>query len=49
MRVDGASDEGPAHDEVQYWWTYRHIFKEKTATLVTSRCGGSSYPNRAEL
>lgn len=27
VRVDGASDEGPGHEEVQYWWTLRHIEK----------------------
>lgn len=49
VRVDGASDEGPGHEEVQFWWTYRHVFKEKTATIVTSRCSGCSYLNRVEL
>ena len=45
----GASDEGPGHDEVQFWWSYWHFFKEKTATLVSSRCSGCSYLNRVEL
>lgn len=31
IRVDGAVDEGPAHEEVQYWWTARHIEKQKLA------------------
>ena len=35
VRVDGAADEGPAHAEVQYWWTKQHISKERLATLVT--------------
>ena len=29
IRVDGASDEGPSHEEVQFWWTERH-FKRPT-------------------
>jgi len=49
VRVDGATDEGPSHDEVQFWWTQRHIMKERLATLVTSRSSGSSYLNRVEL
>ena len=35
IRVDGALDGGPSHEEVQYWWTERHILKERIATLVT--------------
>ena len=49
IRVDGATDEGPAHEEVQYWWTKRHLMKEKILTLVTARSAGSSYLNRVEL
>ena len=49
VRVDGASDEGPGHEEVQYWWTLRHIVKRKVATLITTRSSGSSYLNRVEL
>ena len=49
IRVDGASDEGPSHEEVQYYWTQRHLFKNKVATLVTTRSSGSSYLNRVEL
>ena len=49
IRVDGASDEGPSHEEVQYWWTERHILKERVATLVTTRSSGCSYLNRVEL
>ena len=36
IRVDGASDEGSSHEEVQYWWTECHILKERVATLVTT-------------
>ena len=49
IRVDGAMDEGPSHDEVQFWWTERHIAKQKVATIVTTRSSGSSYLNRVEL
>ena len=49
VRVDGASDEGPSHVEVQFWWTMRHIEKERLATIITSRSSGSSYLNRVEL
>ena len=49
IRVDGASDEGPAHEEVQYWWALEHLQKERLATLVTARSSGSSYLNRVEL
>ena len=43
VHVDGASDEGPSHDEVQFWWTCRHLKQGKVATLVTTRSSGSSY------
>ena len=49
IRVDGATDEGPSHEEVQFWWTQHHLFRSKVATLVTSRSSGSSYLNRVEL
>ena len=49
IRVDGASDEGPGHEEVQFYWTARHLSKGKIVTLVTSRSSGSSYLNRVEL
>lgn len=49
VRVDGASDEGPSHEEVQFYWTQRHLLNSKLATLVTTRSSGSSYLNRVEL
>ena len=49
IRVDGSCDEGPSHEEVQYYWTERHILKSKAATIVTTRSSGSSYLNRVEL
>lgn len=49
MRVDGANDEEPSHEEVQFYWTQRHILRNKLATLVNTRCSGSSYFNLVEL
>lgn len=49
VRVDGASDESPSHEEVRFYWTERHLLKNKKATIVTTRCSGSSYLNRVEL
>ena len=25
VRVDGATDEGPSHQEIQFWWALRHL------------------------
>ena len=36
-------------EEVQFYWTQRHILHGKIATLVTTRSSGSSYLNRIEL
>ena len=49
VRGDGASDEGPAHDEVQFWWAREHLLSERLVTLVTARSSGSSFLNRVEL
>lgn len=49
VRVDGASDEGPSHAEVQFMWTEKHINHGKICTLVTSRFAGGSYLNEVEL
>ena len=49
VRVDGATDEGPGHDEVRFWWAARHLKHGKLVTLVSSRSSGSSYLNRVEL
>ena len=49
VRVDGASDEGPIHEEVQFVWTMRHLKYATLGTLVTTRNSGSSYLNRVEL
>lgn len=49
VRVDGASDEGPSHLEVQFWWTEYHLSQGNYMTLLTSRSSGSSYLNRVEL
>ena len=49
IRVDGAGDEGPAHLEVQFLWTERHILKQKICTIITTRNSGGSYLNPVEL
>ena len=49
IRVDGGGDEGPVHEEVQYWWTKRHLINGTKATMVTTRSSGASYKNRVEL
>ena len=49
IRVDGACDEGPSHEEVRFWWTARHFARGKLVTLVSSHSSGSSYLNRVEL
>ena len=49
IRVDGAVDEGPIHEEVQFVWTERHLKKPTITCLVTSQNSGSSYLNRVEL
>jgi len=49
IRVDGATDEGPSHDEVRFWWTVRHMKYKKIVTLFSSRSSGCRYLNRVEL
>ena len=49
IRVNGGSDEGPSHVEVQFIWTERHVTKPTKITLVTTRCSGDSYLNRVKL
>jgi hypothetical protein len=49
IRVDGASDEGPSHHEVQFLWTERHMNRPTKVTLVTTRASGDSFLNRVEL
>ena len=49
VRVDGGNDEGPSHEEVQFFWTARHIETPTVTTLVTTRSSGASYLNRVEL
>ena len=48
-RVNGATDEGPAHVEVRFWWTVRHLERPTYATLVIARSSDSSFLNRVEL
>lgn len=49
VRVDGASDEGPGHEEVQFYWTERHLIMSKECTIASARHSGGSYLNRVEL
>ena len=49
IRVDGGGDEGPVHEEVQYWWTKRHLVKATKAILISTRSSGLSFKNRVEL
>ena len=49
VRVDGATDEGPSHAEVQFIWCERHVNRKTKVTLVITQCSGDSYLNRVEL
>ena len=48
IEVDGASDEGTMHEEVQFHHTERHLTKPTRVTAVSERCSGDSYLNDAE-
>ena len=37
IRVDGASDEGPSHHEIQFPWTGQHRSRPTKVTLVMTR------------
>lgn len=43
IRVGGTSDEGPGHEEVQFWWTKRHFERSKVATLVPLEAVGHPF------
>ena len=49
IRVDGGSDEGPSHEEVQFFWTARHLERPTVTTLITTHNSGASHLNRVEL
>lgn len=34
IRVDGGSDGGPPHLEVQYWWSESHLLESKHSPLL---------------
>ena len=36
VRVDGCSDEAPSHEEVQFYWTERHLIKANESIVVTT-------------
>ena len=40
IRVDRATNEGPSHKEVKYWWTVRHLQCKRLVTLVSCRSNG---------
>ena len=42
-------DEGPSHEEVQFFWTLDHLRNERIATLITAHSSGLSFLNRGEL
>ena len=42
VRVDGGVDEGPGHEEVQLFWTKRHLEKPTRMQLITSRDRGNN-------
>lgn len=44
VRVDGAADEGPSNEEVQFFWTLDHMLNG-----TTTQSSGSSFLNRVEL
>ena len=49
IRVDGATDEGPGHMEVQFLWTERHILKQRVCSIISTRHSGGSYFSEVEL
>ena len=49
VRVDGASDEGPSHKEIQFLWTIHHLESASFTLVVSCRNSGASYLNRVKL
>jgi hypothetical protein len=49
IRTNSGADEAPCYDEVQFWWTKRHLEKPIVVQLVTSRQSDGSNLNRVEL
>jgi len=47
--IDGVTDEGPTHEEVQFWFAVRHLEEGKLASLPSSCSSGSSFLNHVEL
>ena len=46
VQVDGGHDEGPAHQEVQFWWTNYHLRTASWTLIVKTRESGSSNRNK---
>jgi hypothetical protein len=49
IRVDSGGDEALYYQEVQFWWTLRHIRRPTRLQLITCRYSGGSSLNRVEL
>lgn len=49
IRVDGCTDEGPSHEEIQFYWTECHLIKGNLCIVVTTLHSGGSYLNQVEL
>ena len=49
VHVDGATDEGPSHLQIQFWWTLRRLERPTFLTLVSTRSSVASYLIRVEL
>ena len=43
IQVDGAMDESPSLQEVQFQWTERHLQQGSLCTVVSARYSGGSY------
>ena len=43
--VDGTTDEGSSHEEVQFWFAQRHLVEGKLASPFSSHSSGSSFLN----
>jgi len=49
IRVDSGGDEALYHEEIQFFWTLRHMERPTRLQLVTCRYSGGSSLNRVEL
>ena len=49
IHIDGGTDEGSSHVEVEFLWTECHYQQPTKVTLLTTRSSGDSFLNRVEL